>query len=231
MDDEDMNQTKVQVKNNVINAIIEIGRPISVHEYEDWLRKNQPDLWAEVFKKCYDYTRVILTNAAKFGYLKKYHCNQPMEGIDYRSVFYGLHGQNYDADIWEELDERGKPKNKKRGGRSSSSHSLLHKREDNEPPKNESVINVDIDDSQSAFESWNYLNELIPETDPFWNNIMSAIFDVKSFISHGKDIKTAIEMVISKYSMNDERIKKHVIEILTHQAESAQMMDHFEFFS
>ncbi|OHS96828.1 hypothetical protein TRFO_09714 [Tritrichomonas foetus] len=113
MIDPDPNQTSTKVRNYIYTAIEQYGRPISVHEYERWIQENDSELWDAVSQKCYDYTRIILTQTSK-DMIVKYHSSQPIEGIDSRSVFYGLSANQYDDNIWVELNDKNRSKKRKK---------------------------------------------------------------------------------------------------------------------
>ncbi|OHT08833.1 hypothetical protein TRFO_22595 [Tritrichomonas foetus] len=233
MMDGDPNQTSTKVRNMAMRAIKESGRPITAHEYEQWLQNNENELWQEVVKKCYDYTRVILTNTAKLTLLYKYRCRQQMPGIDNRSVFYGLPNVRYDPELWQELNDKGRPKkmNRRRNiVRDDSMYDLptstsFSSRTPSPVIDQQVYIRIpEYIDSQIAFESWNFLSNHMQSSDPIWSQMMAALAEVRELVYRGENCRNIIEKLIQKYqSLQKSEIVNHCAIVFAYEAFTTQL--------
>jgi hypothetical protein len=118
----DPNHTSTRLRLAAVRALNEIGRPVTAHEVEQWLTSNDPDLWAEVSEKCYDYVRMILS-LTRNSAIVKYRSREIRQGVDRRVAFYGLPSANYD-DGWIQVSgskRKGRYQNKKKRSTSKSS--------------------------------------------------------------------------------------------------------------
>ena len=89
---------KIRAKSKEI--ILHEGRPMTASEIEATIRAYEPKLWSEISKKCNDYIRIILS-LSKGNIFPKYRSLHLIQGIDKRSIFFGVEGEYYDEAIWE----------------------------------------------------------------------------------------------------------------------------------
>jgi hypothetical protein len=88
-----------QLRNASVEALEEVGKPMTAHEIEAWISKNHLQLNKELVTKCYDYVRIILSlSSAKC--IVKYRSTTQLSGIDHRSSFFGLADTDYNRNYW-----------------------------------------------------------------------------------------------------------------------------------
>ncbi|OHS94318.1 hypothetical protein TRFO_11171 [Tritrichomonas foetus] len=236
------NQTCTMVRNLIIDAIKDNGRPITAHEYEQWLEINKTQLWSEVVKKCHDYTRVIVTSGGN-SQIAKYYCSQTLPSIDRRSVFFGIKNHEYDNKLWIKITERKRKQIKnphlpKKSCNDDSSFSYSHTSDylsidsentnlsDNTSPiaienaiqKGNFIIPTipSIVSVQNSTDNWQSLSEKVSFTEHFWSDLITALSDVHEYVFKGFSLQDILNMVINQYeSLQNSNVTLEVINILT----------------
>jgi hypothetical protein len=86
--------TSARVRDAAIKAIGETKRPMTAHEIERWIEDHDDSLSNEIKRKCYDYTRMILSLSPP-SIITKYQPGIVLPGADMRAAFYGLARERY----------------------------------------------------------------------------------------------------------------------------------------
>ena len=188
------NFTSKKLRDKATSLILSSGRPLAAHEIENYIRRNEIELWSEIKKKCSDYVRIILS-FSKNQIFMKYKPNYNMRGFDKRTIFYGVKGQNYSSNYWSILSE-------------NKYNEILY------VTKEEYVTIEEIE------KSWNILNENISTSDNFWKDLINGLRIISNEYENGKEMKNIINEIFQKFpSLQKESYREYILKIFWREVE------------
>jgi hypothetical protein len=230
----DILPVSVRLRNSAIQAIAEVGRPLAVHEIEEWLKANNPAISQELTTKCYDYVRIILS-LSPIDILVKYRPLIGIDGVDHRALFYGLTSKKYDPQMWLRTQVKHCKSKRNRSPDSSPDPRPPSRRHRAKPATNPAppspppkvLLFADAPaiplapevDSVALENAWNTLACVTLPDAPLWKELLIAMNEVKTEIETGTAIPDAVQGIIRDHAAFVHPLVAHdVAVILTKEA-------------
>ena len=131
----------VKIRSKSKEIILHEGRPMTASEIEATIRAYEPKLWSEISKKCNDYIRIILS-LSKGNIFPKYRSLHLIQGIDKRSIFFGVDGEYYDEAIWEMIPVRQEYSEEESEEENENNNNTQNEEKTETKPQNEEKMSV-----------------------------------------------------------------------------------------